>query len=138
MNRKRYIFLFVLSPLLLGFCIYLIFDRQIIVLQILGRIFGCTEKADIKIESGLLLFIRNYVCDFLWAFSLTQVTLLILGPQKNSVVLSLTISILFEVIIEGLQITVFFSGTFDPLDITIEVIATIIATIVFISNYYQA
>ena len=72
-------------------------------------------------------FIRNYAFDLLWAYSLTFSIFLIVrdSPKRSCIVCFLTIPvILFS---EVVQLLPCISGTFDPLDITIELIACFIA-----------
>ena len=78
--------------------------------------------------------IRNFAADFLWTYSMFFCLRLTLGDELsgkyNIIVLLLTAVV--SAIIECLQLTDIFSGTFDLLDIVTETAAAVCA--LFISN----
>lgn len=70
------------------------------------------------------VFIINYLCDFLWAFALCCGLRLIGNPLKECFIISTTSSIIIEVS----QIFLSF-GTFDVIDILVEVAAIVLVVI---------
>ena len=76
--------------------------------------------------------IRNYMFDFIWAYSFTSALLLLLAhglntKQKRQL---LYVAFVFEIVIETMQLIPKIPGTFDLLDIVIEIIASICAILI--------
>jgi hypothetical protein len=76
--------------------------------------------------------IRNFAADFLWTYSMFFCLRLTLGDdlcgKYNSFVFLLTAIV--AVVIECLQLTKVFPGTFDFLDIVIELVAAVAALLI--------
>ncbi|MCR5329255.1 MAG: hypothetical protein K6E12_10455 [Saccharofermentans sp.] len=78
------------------------------------------------------ILIKNFAADFLWAYSLFFCLRLTLGDllkgKYSLTVISLTSIV--AVVFESLQMIKHFPGTFDPLDIVVELIAVIVAFLI--------
>lgn len=83
-------------------------------------------------------FLRNFSCDMLWAYSLTFTVFLILGFKYESLKPTLIICAVFEVSIEFLQKFGVIPGTFDFLDILLELCVTIFAVIIIFFTLRRA
>lgn len=119
-KQLKYIILLVILPLILGGFLYLALDSQVIFLKPLGF------KTSIYTHNTFLLFIRYYLMDSLWAFSLTSMILIISNNDINNGVLLILISIFLSTLELGQKIG-WIPGTCDLLDIIIEIISEIIA-----------
>lgn len=69
--------------------------------------------------------IRNHLCDFLWAYSLAFSLTYIELNNKETFIITLSTGVVFEL----LQMMHLIKGTFDILDILVELLACIICYI---------
>ena len=74
-------------------------------------------------------FITCFLGDFLWAYSLMFLLALITVRRKRDLIQILVLCILFETGTECLQLTPFMDGTFDFLDIVIEILANLLGCV---------
>ena len=90
--------------------------------------------------------IRNYACDFLWAYSLLFCLRLSLGERLKGKH-NLTVLVVSSIVAAGLEATQLIQnipGVFDPWDIVVEltaiVVANLISTIIErrLNNYEKA
>lgn len=117
----------IIIPLIIGAFIYVI-SRETYIYRFL-RYMGMKEiNVDIKIPS----IIRNYGCDFLWAYSLSFSLFLAIGMKVRSIPKIIPVEILFCLILEFLQLLSFFKSTFDPVDCLVELSAVAIANAIII------
>jgi hypothetical protein len=116
---KRYI-LRVIIPLLVGLIIYVIFSPNVFITKFIWSVFNTEnpfDGVDITRMPLVVQFLRYYLCDVLWSFSLTNMLILIWG-YKN-IKKALIIAVVFSIFIEVLQIR--FIGTFDIWDIIVQI-----------------
>lgn len=66
--------------------------------------------------------IRNHLCDFLWAYSLAFSLTYIELNNKETLIITLSSGVVFEL----LQMMHLIKGTFDILDILVELLACIV------------
>ena len=123
-NRREGIFVIcnILIPLVIGAYIYVCWDSD----SYFGNwIRSFLVVPEVGMDTDFMKFMRNWGCDFLWAyalfFSLYSSTKNVIASIRNSV----TCSILVESL-QLIQIDYVKCGTFDILDILIEVIAVCI------------
>ena len=118
-------------PLLCGLFIYMTIKEDTLISHWLSSFRSLMPIIDYP------LMIRNFAADFLWTYSMFFCLRLTLGDglsgKYNIIVLLLTAAV--AVIIECLQLTNVFSGTFDMLDIVIESGAAVCA--LFVSNMIE-
>lgn len=81
------------------------------------------------------MFLKNYACDMLWAYSLSIVITWYGRIVGQSVWKSLAESICVLILLEFLQITPFVTGTFDVLDICVEILMAGIAMLISVCFY---
>lgn len=123
-----YIIVFVIIPLLLGASIYFLLSPETFVgnwLSIFLKFESITEIRDYLSEYSIVIFIKNYFCDFLWAFSLESAIFIFFIHKFSyySIVISIVISFISEII----QKVHIISGTFDIFDIIIELSAILLS-----------
>lgn len=118
--RVLYI-IYSLSSLFLGTLFYILFSENTILENFLGSL-GITLKTNFVLMIKCKV-IRNYLCDFLWAFSLTYALWAIYMPvgkrQINICICSFTCGVLWE-FLQHLSIV---NGTGDLLDICMYLLA---------------
>ncbi len=107
--------------LIIGIIIYAFLRKQ----TYFHSIFNLQVSSCANIEHWLLDFLRFYLTDALWAYSLTS-ALFIFNSPKISIILSISFGILWEI---G-QFFHFLRGTGDFIDILMYITASIIAAII--------
>ena len=128
----------IVIPLLLGLTFYLFFSPAAHVSQ------WVYEK--LKLETlqpattfgrwiGRQLFLRNFFCDACWSYALSFSVSGALGGKGKRLVLSLMISILFCFALEFAQLLPYVDGTFDGLDILVELLICCIAHLLIYIYY---
>ena len=108
----------IMIPLTVGAVIYITGGGQ----TYLGQIIGVVPQISYP-ET-----IRNYACDVLWSYALMISTYICLSNRR----VALGITVLFIILTESLQILERFPGTFDPMDIVVEIITAAVACLVTI------
>jgi hypothetical protein len=131
-TKKNYLYaLNSIIPLLCGLFIYLTIKEDTFISYALSSLRSLMPVIDYP------TIIRNFAADFLWTYSLFFCLRLTLGDdlcgKYNIIVLLLTAVV--AVVIECLQLTNVFPGTFDLLDIFTELTAAFCA--LFISNMIE-
>ena len=116
---KRVFFLgHILVPLGLGGLGYLLLGGDTYFSSWLYR---CLEVS--RPDLGCPAFLRSYLLDMLWAYGLTAAVVWVM--ERPGVVFGICCAV--EVGVECLQGLGIFSGTFDPMDMLLEGLATITA-----------
>ena len=121
----------IIIPLLIGAFIYLHFNQESYFGSLFNFLFQI-PKLDININSNILIFINNWLCDFLWAYSLFYAMYMSYRTHNNAIWATFKITVFFAIFVESLQlikIDFLRCGTFDILDIIIEIIAICISII---------
>ncbi len=128
--KKKYSVLFwtagIILPLIAGLTIYIIFRPDTFIAEYFYELTGYKSEG-VKPNNPFYDFIKFHLCDMLWAFSFTFVCVLIMGTEKQHMLMSLGVCLAFEALIELLQKTYLMPGSFDIWDMVLEFFATIIA-----------
>ncbi len=123
---KRWIILLhIVIPLLSGALIYILTDPNVLFVRMLSRQRGI-PVLPVNSESTVVLFVRCYLLDILWAYALIFSLYFILDTDMGLWKI-FGIGFLFSTIMEVLQLTVIVPGTFDLWDILMEGVAELIA-----------
>jgi hypothetical protein len=110
--------IFITILLLLGACVYLFLGQN--------TVLNIFQVKKIEINSKDLHFIRNYLPDFIWCFSLSTIHFTFISSFKKISITPLVFCISYEL----LQIKNYiFKGTFDWFDILTYVISYLCAII---------
>ena len=124
--KKKMILLNIIVPLLIGGILYLISSPNVIFVEFINVHIKNISPV-IKFDSMMGKFLRNYIADILWGYSLQFAIYFILDEEK---IWKLFIAaFVFSTFFEGIQIFNSIPGTFDAWDILFEGIAEIIAAI---------
>lgn len=123
--------LHVVLPLMIGFIYYYLFCPDIVIIKKIDLLIG--KRYHIQLPQNItLLFFRYYMLDALWAYAMTHCFHLILG--NNAIWYSIGLSIVMSITMEVLQLLKVATGTFDIMDIMIEIFAISIAMIIIINQ----
>ena len=131
-NKRKTIvidWLLILVPLVLGAAIYICLSPKTYISILFWKVLGIDNpfhKIKMSEMPGMVRFVRFYLCDFFWAFALFQAVFMVAG--KKRLIVMTTISLVFCVSLEVLQMTSLIPGTFDFFDILAEALAGGIAT----------
>lgn len=134
MKKKLFFLLNILVPILIGTTYYILFCPDTFVTKWLFETMHLTAKPILLLDTSLWWaeLLDGYLCDFLWAWSLTFLLVLILGTKKSSLLVACVIAMGFEIIMESLQMTSYVAGVFDIFDIVVECMATCVAILILI------
>lgn len=104
MNRRRILLLNILIPLLISSLIYYLFCPEVIFVK--NIVFSIPSNP-------LFTLVRNYFMDMSWAYALSFSIYYITDNRAKT----FTVSALFSISVEVLQLTPLINGTFDIVDI---------------------
>ena len=114
----------ILVSLVLGLTVYVCWRPDTYVSQVVYNILGITSNIGSFIyllPDWIISFCRNFLADMLWAYALTFTICYIWWDFRKSMLSVFVITTAFEVGIEFFQKMGIMSGTFDWLDIILEV-----------------
>lgn len=137
MKKKVSLFILtVLLPLFAGLTVYLLFRPSAGISEFFYTLLGFPQLHVIAPNSVFGDLIRFYLCDFLWAFSLTSALCLLLDKKRFAPVLALLICVVLGSALEICQGSGITSGTFDFLDIIAELIGSALSLIILHIIFY--
>jgi len=130
-RRRRILFygINILSPLLIGGIIYIIFRSDSYIATFFSETIGISTR-QYMLPAWLNTIVCNYLSDVLWAYSLAFALSALFKFNRSNVTVVFMICIIFVVAIELLQMTNTVSGTFDSVDIILETIAVSLALLI--------
>ena len=132
-NEKTFFAANVIIPLVIGAAVYYIMSPDVIFVRGVDGLLGLGVHVGVHDNNFMLIkFIRNYFLDMLWAYALVFALQYIIGNKTAKSHTTLFVAFIFTAVIEMLQLTSLASGTFDVLDILVELIAEVIAVIIII------
>lgn len=134
---RRFLFYSIntILPLLIGGAVYIGVRGDTYISGFIYRITGIQFR-QIVLPAWLAFTARNFLSDFMWAYSLAFALSVVFRYSRRNTMVVLGMSFTFVVTIEFLQKTRAFSGTFDVFDILLESIAIILA-LVFIKWFEE-
>ena len=125
--RKFFISLviYVFAPVFIGAILYYIFCPDVYFVNKIDEIFGLYGcHIFVPISNIFIKFLRYYLMDFLWSFSLMAIVWIVFYDLGiNKLILAV---IGFEVVMELIQLFPRVIGAFDIYDIVVEIIANIL------------
>lgn len=125
--KKTIILLNVTAPIIIGAVFYYIFGRDTVFVELIDNILGFSMHITSTGNNFGIKMARCYLPDFLWAYALMSAVLLFWGYDKRIIALV----IIYETVLELLQLFSCVKGTFDVWDILIEILAGIIVIKLF-------
>lgn len=128
MSRRLFYWINILVPLLFGIMVYLYWRPDAYISKLILNLFRISYAPERGRPAGVQRFIRYYLCDICWAYALTFSLAFWLG--KDSLMEAYTISAVFALLVEILQLLPQTPGSFDILDIIVELSACTIAVLI--------
>lgn len=120
--KKEFILLNVIAPVLIGAIIYYLFFPEAVFVRLIDNLLGSSYHIPVNVDNILIKLIRFYFLDFLWAYALMSAVILIFKNDSRVFVIIL----IFEIVLELIQLLPSIRGTFDVCDIGIEILASIL------------
>ena len=130
-QAEWFILLNICIPVIIGSVVYYLFFPDVLFVRMIDSIVGSGVHLEINISSRMAMIIRYYLFDVLWAYSLTCLITGIIGTDCPNRKLVLAGIILFETIMETIQLAPGINGTFDVCDIVVEAVVSIL-----VINYF--
>lgn len=131
-SKDRFYLINIVTPIFIGLVFYILFSTTYVANGF--RYLFSTDIYELTGGNGIINFIRCYLADILWAYSLTFSVHYIFRSEKNPILIVFLICVGFEIAVEYLQYFGFFKGTFDIFDILIEIAITCLA--LFLINLF--
>ena len=119
--KKEFILLNVIAPVLIGAILYYLFFPEAVFVRLIDNLLGSSYHIPVNVDNILIKLIRFYFLDFLWAYALMSAVILIFKNDSRVFVIIL----IFEIVLELIQLLPSIRGTFDVCDIGIEILASI-------------
>ncbi len=119
--KKEFILLNVIAPVLIGAILYYLFFPEAVFVRLIDNLLGSSYHIPVNVDNILIKLIRFYLLDFLWAYALMSAVILIFKNDSRVFVIIL----IFEIVLELIQLLPSIRGTFDVCDIGIEILASI-------------
>lgn len=128
---KRTVFytLNITVPLVAGFYIYLVFRPDSYIVKAVQPL-GIGFRNNYPDFHPFFRFIRNFIPDILWAYSMSFAVFAVLAPPESRTAVPAAICICFGILVEFFQKIGLFHGTFDLLDILFEAAAILLSTLI--------
>ena len=118
--KKIFIYANISLPILVGSLFYYVTSPQVIFAQNIDRLLGVSLH--VGTENTFVVNLRSYMPDMLWAYALVFSLMLVTGNKTAYVWKMFVIAGMFSTIMEVLQVTGCVKGTFDVMDIIVEII----------------
>lgn len=124
-----FLFCFVFCPLVLGGLFYYYFCPDVHYVSLIdGVIKHGIHAPKHLVVNPVIVFIRNYIIDMLWAISMAStIALILIGNRK--VYWLVFVPVIIGLVLELLQKKGLITGTFDVIDILFELMGAIIVYI---------
>ena len=120
--KNEFILLNVIAPVLFGAILDYWFFPEAGFVRIIDNLLGSSYHIPVNVDNILIKLIRFYFLDFLWAYALMSAVILIFKNDSRVFVIIL----IFEIVLELIQLLPSIRGTFDVCDIGIEILASIL------------
>ncbi len=126
--KKMFIYANISLPILAGSLLYYVTSPQVMFVQNIDRLLGVSLH--VGTENTFVVNLRSYMPDMLWAYALVFSLMLVIGNKTADVWKMFVIAGMFSTIMEVLQVIGCVKGTFDVMDIIVEIIAELMAVFI--------
>lgn len=126
--KKYFAYANIFLSILAGSILYYVISPEVIFVQSIDRLLGVSLH--VGTENSFVINLRSYMPDMLWAYALVFSLMLVTGNKTADVWKMFVIAGMFSTIMEVLQITGYVRGTFDVMDIIVEIIAELMAVFI--------
>ena len=127
--KKGRLFINVINPLIMGGISYYLFFSDVLFVKKIDQFLTKPFHIHVSYGSTFVRLCRFYLLDYLWAYALMNLILLIIGANDRKIIVSI---LAFIILLELLQVFPFVAGTFDFWDLIVEMLASFLA--IFLSR----
>lgn len=122
----------IFGALVAGVLVYFLFRPDTYVSQVICSGLGIEWPVGVigVFPDWIVVFLRNYMCDMFWAYALTFAVGALLHDVLGSSFSVLLVCGIFEIVIELSQEIGIMSGTFDMVDVVLEICITAFVTLI--------
>ena len=126
MDERRIIYYFanMFIPLTIGCVLYYVFCPDVFFVRVIDCALRCGFHIELNSDWLIVRLCRFYLFDVLWAYSLTFAVISISNYVFNTWIMFAGI-IVFEIIMELLQVIAVIPGTFDIWDMVAEIFVSV-------------
>lgn len=114
-------------PLLLGLTIYVFLTDDTYISQLFRMCIWDGRGLLVHPDPHIMRLFRNHLCDMCWSYSMVFCVVWILGDRPFKLFTGVSVCALFSVLMEALQLSHAFPGTFDVADVILEVVSCLMA-----------
>jgi len=126
--KKSFAYANIFIPILTGGLLYCITSPEVIFVRNIDSMLKVSLH--IGMNNTFVRIIRSYMPDMLWAYALVFSLMLVTGNKTAYIWKIFVIASMFSTIMEIFQITEYVKGTFDTMDIIVEIIAELTAVLI--------
>lgn len=139
MKNKKVVdvILLIIAPLLVGAILYYVFCPETLFVEWIDERFSCSYHISLNYENTWLIMLRYYLFDALWAYALMMAVLYIVQPPRNRLLITFVGVLIFEIVMESIQLLDCVKGAFDIFDILIEAIINVLVIIIYTWRIYH-
>lgn len=140
MSHKKIYISNICIPLIIGVFFYLLFRPNIFLSKTIYMILDINYSFalyDLIIGNIVGRILVNYLCDFLWAYSLSWALFYIKDLYNHSILKTMCYCIIADCLMELLQLIDCIGGTFDYCDIIVQILATLVVLILYKSILHK-
>jgi hypothetical protein len=124
-------------PIIIGTMIYCLIASDVYFVEKIDSLLNtCISPYHVDANFQYMKFIRNYLPDMVWGYSLMFALFICSGNNTVDLLRIFIVAVVFSIAMESLQLTNIVRGTFDVLDIMVEVLSEGIAVFI-IQKYYM-
>lgn len=125
-------------PIFLGGLLYYLFCPDTLFVMKIDSMLGMGIHFPWNWNSNIILnCIRNYLLDALWAYALVFALYLLQDNYTHKTIRSFMITFVFGIVMELTQLSGVFAGTFDIVDIIVELFAEVAAVLIINKVSYE-
>lgn len=129
-QQRKQLMVMVMCSLIAGALFYYFFCPDVYFVIFIDRVTGLNTHVPSNISGQLFICImRSYLLDFLWSYTFASVIYLIAYNESYWRWLTISIPTTLGIILEILQKFKLIGGTFDTVDIIIEMVGAVLAFI---------
>ncbi len=133
MRLKKWFVFMVLLPLILGGAFYYFFCPDVYFVSLIDKVTGLNVHVPLLISRNpFVKILRSYLLDYIWAFAFANMLFLLRLCEKKSRFFILVIPVGVGAVLEILQGMGYITGTFDVIDIFVEVAGAALAYIIIL------
>ncbi len=138
MNRKIFLTLNIICPILAGAFIYYVAAPDVIFVKKIDAVIRNIVNIHVSpADNAFFRLVRNYLPDMLWGYALLFALFGLIGNSAASIPKIFLTAFSFSTAMEILQLTPWVRGTFDVFDIGVEFLAEVIAAFIIKKIYYK-